>query len=219
MKTKIKNFVLDLLFPKSCFNCQKEGVYLCEDCRSTLEISGFHQNYSTQNLKDLYYPLPYQKSLIKNLIQKFKYEPFVKELAEPLACLIIEHFQLMENPPSFGFNSILIPVPLEKRRLKWRGFNQATAVAEELASSFGLKILTDVLVKTKATLPQMELTDEERKENIKGVFILKNGELIKNKKILLVDDVYTTGSTMEECARILKIAGATEIIGIVVARG
>ena len=74
------------------------------------------------------------------------------------------------------------------------------------------------LVKIKETLPQINLSGKERQENIKGVFSIKNKELIKNKKVLLVDDVYTTGSTMEECARVLKVIGAKEVWGIAAAR-
>jgi len=125
----------------------------------------------------------------------------------------------MDNKPDFsGF--LIIPVPLEKRRMKWRGFNQSREIAEELASSsgLGLRVLNNVLIKTKETLPQVELSDEARKENIKGVFLVKK-DLIKNKKILLVDDVYTTGATMIECARVLRESGAREIIGIAIARG
>ena len=110
---------------------------------------------------------------------------------------------------------------MEKRRIKWRGFNQSREIAEELASSsgLGLRVLSNILIKTKETLPQVELSDETRKENIKGVFLVKEKDLIKNKKILLVDDVYTTGATMAECARVLKESGAREIIGIAIARG
>jgi len=228
----IKCFVFDLLFPKFCLSCQREGNYLCEDCQSTLLVSGVHQKNPTQNLKDLYFAIDYQQPLIKNLIKLFKYQPFVKELAIPLTSLIIEHFQLTENPPPFfGGGFILVPVPLEKKKLKWRGFNQAEELGKELSSFLKIPLISGCLIKIKETPPQVELSDEERKENIKGAFLVKDKELIKNpkgkpsasygagKKILLVDDVYTTGSTMEECARVLKEAGAKEIIGIVVARG
>ncbi|MDO8504188.1 MAG: hypothetical protein Q7S60_05945, partial [bacterium] len=140
----IKNFLLDLFFPKTCFSCQREGDYLCQDCKATLEVSSLHKKFSTLNLSDLYFPVPYQNPLIKNLIQKFKYEPFAKELAKPLSSLIIEHFQLLDNKPDFS-NAVLIPAPLGKKRLKWRGFNQSQKLAEELAGFLGLKILTDVL--------------------------------------------------------------------------
>ncbi len=223
MWKKFLNFLLDLFFPKFCFNCGKEGNYLCQDCQALLEISGFHQKYSTQNLKDLYFAINYQNSLVKNLIQKFKYEPFMKELAKTLSYLMITHFQLLENPPPFfggGSDFILIPVPLEKKRLKWRGFNQAEEMAKELTNFFKIPfILNCALMKIKETCPQVDLKNEERKENTKGAFLVKDNNLIRDKKILLVDDVYTTGSTMEECARVLKESGAKEVIGIVVARG
>ena len=235
----IKDFFIDILFPRICLNCQKEGTYLCEDCQGILEISGFHQPYYSKILKDLYFAAPYQNPLIKNLIQKFKYEPFIKELANPLAYLIITHFQLLEQCPNFS-DFILIPIPLDEKKLKWRGFNQAEKITEELAEFFnpvrdsgnkenlqkenisnGVKIplVNNVLIKRKETLPQVELADEARKENIKGVFLVTKKELIQNKKIILVDDVYTTGATMEECAKVLKEAGAKEIWGIAIARG
>ena len=221
---EIKNFILDLLFPKFCLGCQREGSYLCEDCKATLEISETHQKYKTKYLSDLYHPSSYQKSLIKNLIRSFKYEPFVKELAKPLSSLIIDHFQLIDHPPPFfgggpNFEDyILISVPLEKRKLKRRGFNQAEELGKELAKYFKIPLISDCLIKIKETQPQMDLSEEERRENIKGVFFIKNREKIRERKILLIDDVYTTGSTMTECAQILKGAGAKEVIGIVVAR-
>ncbi len=218
MWVKVKNFILDLLYPQFCFNCGREGNYLCEDCQSTLGLQLTHQKHQTRNLKDLYFALPYQDSLIKNLIQKFKYKPLVKELSKTLASLIITHFQLLDNKPDFS-NFTLIPVPLEKKRLKWRGFNQAEELSRELSVFLKIPLINNVLVKIKTTLPQVEFSEEERKENVKGVFLCKNSNQIKGKKILLVDDIYTTGATMEECAKVLKEAGAREIIGIVVARG
>ena len=218
MRRKAKNFIFDLLFPKFCLSCQKEGNYLCEDCQSILLVSGVHQKNPTQNLKDLYFAIDYQQPLIKNLIKLFKYQPFVKELVIPLTSLIITHFQLIEKSTADFVNFILVPVPLERKKLKWRGFNQAEEIGKELANFFGIPLITNCLIKIKETLPQVELSDEERRENIKGAFLVKDKELIKNKKILLIDDVYTTGATMEECARVLKKAGAKEVIGIVIAR-
>lgn len=222
---KFATFLLELFFPKFCFNCRAEGNYLCQDCRATLEISKFHLKYSSPNLKDLYFAVCYQNLLIKNLIQKFKYQPFVKELAPTLSSLIIEHFQLLDNKPPFFASPptspqseyILIPVPLDKRKLKRRGFNQAEEVSKELSKFLEIPI-SNCLIKIKETTPQVELTEEERKENIKGAFSCQHPELVKGRKILLVDDVFTTGSTMEEAARVLKKAGAKEITGIVVAR-
>jgi ComF family protein len=214
---QIKAFLLDIFFPKICLNCQREGDYLCPDCLSTLEILNFHQKHSTRNLTDLYFALPYQNINTKRLIQKFKYQPFIRELAKTLASLIIAHFQLSDNGENFS-DFTLIPVPLGKKRLRWRGFNQAEEIGKKLSLYFKMPLLRGALIKIKETQPQVELAAEARKENLNGVFSVKNKEAIANKKIILVDDVYTTGSTMEECARILKKARAKEIIGIVVAR-
>ncbi len=212
-----KNLVLDVLFPKFCLSCKKEGEYLCQDCQAMLDISGFHQKYETRNLSDLYYPISYQNKFIQNLIKKFKYEPFIKELALTLSSLIIEHFKLLDQKPDFN-DFILIPLPLAKKRLKWRGYNQAEEIGKYLAQFFQITMITDVLLKIKTTLPQMELAKEKREENIKDAFAIKSPEIIQGKKILLADDVYTTGTTMEECAAILRGAGAKEIVGIVIAR-
>jgi len=132
-KNDIKNFVLSLLFPRFCLNCQKEGSYLCKDCLSTIEISEYRyclckkpqriwqggkcQRCVAQKLNGLYFAAPYQNSLVQNLIHNFKYKPFIKELSKPLASLIINHFQLLDNQPNFS-KFILTPVPLEKKKLK-----------------------------------------------------------------------------------------------------
>lgn len=233
---RIKNFILDILFPPHCISCQREGSYLCEDCQSLIEIlENLHCpvcgkrlstiNYITSGvcrkcgnkteLNGLYAATSYQNKIVRKLIDQFKGTPLVKELAKPLANLIITHFQLL-NQRFAGF--VLIPVPLYKSRLKQRGFNQAEEISKELSKSLKLSTISDVLIKIKKTLPGVGLSQEERKENIKGAFLVKNKDMIKNQKILLVDDIYTTGSTMSECARVLKTAGAKEIWGVVVTR-
>ena len=227
MLKKLVTICLNIFFPKYCFGCQKPGTYLCEDCRACLEISQ-HQYYlnkktnKRKNLDDLYFSISYQNTFVKKLIHYFKYEPFIKELSESLTSLIIEHFCLLEKPPSFLTNKtnfILIPIPLSVKRLKRRGFNQAEEIAKELTKFLNIPLISDCLIKNQETRAQTELNDKERKENVKGVFLVKNKEKIKNKEILLVDDVYTTGSTMEEATLVLKKAGAKKVIGIVIARG
>jgi len=231
---KIKEFILNLLFPKFCLGCKKEGEYLCQDCKAVLEISEYQyclcknskrvieigkcQKCQTKKLNGLYFATDYQSSLIKELIKKFKYEPFAKEIAKDLACLILDHFLLIEKSPQKDFADFLVaPVPLEKSREKWRGFNQAEEIGKELSKYLKIPQISDILIKIKKTLPQVKLSQEQREKNVKEVFWIKNRGFEK-KKILLIDDVYTTGSTMEECARVLKKAGAKEVWGVVVAR-
>lgn len=243
----LKNFLLDLLFPALCINCQKERSYLCPDCFSLIELAP-HQycpfcNFPRivpdgktcltcrkqgKKLTGLFSAVPYTNFLVKKLISQFKYQPYVKDLAKTLTSLIIHHFQLLDKKPEFLQDNfwanpqsdfILVPVPLHKKKLKQRGFNQAQEIAKELSNFSKISLFNDVLLKIKETLPQVELSGKEREENIKGVFVIQNPEKVKDKKILLVDDVFTTGSTMEECARVLKMADAREIWGIVVARG
>jgi ComF family protein len=243
---KIKNFLLELFFPCFCLGCKKEGVYLCEDCRETLEISEFQyclcnknplrlpptqkkngkcNRCSAKSLSGLYFALSYKENnLAKKLIYNFKYQPYVKELAKTLSGLLIEHFIITnKNTDDVWENSVLIPIPLDKNKLKRRGYNQSEELAKELSKILQIPVISDILIKTKITKPQMELSKAEREKNIKNAFLIKNPEQIRQlagsrKKIFLVDDVYTTGSTMEECARVLKEAGAKQIWGIALAR-
>jgi ComF family protein len=235
----IKDFLCNLFFPRFCVNCRKEGENLCQDCFSLVDLA---QNCfcpfcrppkivlqgrtcpvcgKNKALAGLFAAASYKNSITKRLISQFKYEPFVKELAKTLASLIIQHFQLLdEHPPFFkdraGF--ILMPVPLHKKRLKWRGFNQAEEIARHLSDFYKIPLISNVLLKIKETPAQVELSEEQRQENVKGVFSCKNPEAVRNKKILLVDDVFTTGATIKECARVLKDAGAKEVWGVAVAR-
>ena len=235
----LKEFILDLLFPKFCLNCSKEGSYLCQDCFSLIDIlekqycpfcaqpriviDGETCNHCrrSKHLSGLYYAASYNNFIIKKLINQFKYEPYIKELAKPLTSLIIAHLIYLNKLSNFD-DFLLIPVPLYKKKLKQRGFNQTEEIAKELSSAFsGVKIpvFDDVLIKIKQTPAQVELKKEEREKNIKGAFICQKSEIVQGRKILLVDDIFTTGSTMEECSRVLKDAGAKEVWGIVVARG
>lgn len=210
-------YLYDLLFPKFCQNCQKEGEYLCDDCFSLIDFLA-HSPYRSQNIKNLFCAAPYNNFIIQRLIKQIKYEPFVKDLAKTLALIIIHYLKLNEKQISFPKGAMLIPIPLSKKRLKYRGFNQAEEIAKELSSFWKIPLANDILFKVKETFPQVGLSKEEREKNIKGVFVATNSNLIKNKTILILDDVFTTGATLEEAARILKKTGAKEIWAITVAK-
>ena len=233
MISKLKELILEILFPRFCFGCQREGEYLCIDCRATLDFTtrfwclcenpqqikspGKCKNCQSKNLDGLYFPFSYQIPLIKELIHYFKYPPFVKDLAKVFSGLIKDYFFLLEEKPDLS-DFLVLPLPLTKKRLKWRGYNQARELALYFSREFSLEMRDDILIKIKETLPQTELNKKERKENIRGAFLIKNKSVIKNRKILLIDDVYTTGATLEEAAKTLKGAGAQKVFGLVIAR-
>jgi ComF family protein len=233
---KIGNFVIDLLFPRFCINCQTEGEWLCEDCITLLNIKDIancpiclarvedfricSRCKNKTNLSGLFWAISYQNTLAEKLIRQFKYEPFLRELSKSLAYIIISHLSLIEvNKNNFLQDFILVPIPLHKKRLKWRGFNQAEEIVKHIGNYFDIPVLNNVLIRQKETKNQAELDKEEREKNIANAFVIKNPESILGKKILLVDDVYTTGSTMQEATKTLKQAGVKEVWGLVVARG
>jgi len=232
----LKKFLLNLFFPQFCLGCGKEGSLICKDCLSLIEISEYQYcpfcnppkrvfdgrncpTHQRMKLNGLFAATSYQNSLVKKLITSFKYEPFLKTLKGPLAFLIIAHFLLSENKiiQEEPENSLLIPIPLSPFKRRWRGFNQSEEIAQELSTFFKIPLFYG-LIKIKKTQPQVELKREERIKNIQGAFKVREPAKIRRKRIFLVDDVFTTGSTMEEAARVLKIAGAREVWGIVVAR-
>ena len=102
--------------------------------------------------------------------------------------------------------------------MKNRGYNQSEELAKELSKTLKIPLILNNLIKIRATFPQIKLSAKERQENLKNAFSINNPEELKNKKIFLVDDVYTTGSTMEECAKTLKESGAKQVWGIAIAR-
>lgn len=211
-----REFFLDALFPKFCQGCQREGDYLCADCFQLVDFLSDVRR-KTKNLKAVFAAASYNNFIVKGLIRQLKYEPFVKDLAETLASLIIHRMAQTENPALERAGQALIPIPLTKKRLKERGFNQAEEIAKELSRGFRIPLLSGILVKVKETEPQVELPKEKRAQNVKGAFVCKDRATIKNKTIILVDDVFTTGSTMEEAALVLKSSGAKEVFGIVAA--
>ena len=128
---------------------------------------------------------------------------------------MLKNKKIFENIKNYD---TIMPVPISKKRLKTRGYNQSLLIAKEIAQRTNLKLMNDCLIKTKNIIEQSKLNKEDRIQNIQGVYKLKNMKLIENKKILLIDDIYTTGSTVNECSKMLRIGNPIKIGVLVLAK-
>lgn len=149
---------------------------------------------------------------LKRALQRYKYVPDVS-LAPALGRLLLVHCPL--TPASYD---VLVPVPLHIRRLRWRGFNQAQLLARHVARQNRLPLDPFALERTRATDPQVELDDDARRRNVNGAFVVPDAARVRGRRVLLVDDVYTTGATANECSRTLLRAGARHVDVLVLAR-
>jgi ComF family protein len=150
-------------------------------------------------------------SPLASALHQYKYKPDAT-LAPLLADL------LASRCPYRNDYDVLLPVPLHLERLRWRGFNQAALLARRLARQWTLRLDPFVLVRIRATPPQVGLDEAQRRRNITGAFAVRCADRVRRRKVLLVDDVYTTGATVNECARVLKKAGARRVDVLVLAR-
>ena len=155
----------------------------------------------------------YEKTLL-DAIHHFKYNKKI-EIGESLGKMMTQY-----NYDSLDItdHSLLMPVPLHILRLKKRGFNQALILAKHIARKFSLPVDFTTLIRHVDTKPQVNLGKSERRRNIKGAFTVSQEEKIRGEKILLVDDVYTTGSTVRECSRVLIEKGAKKVSVLTLAR-
>lgn len=230
---KIKEKILDMFFPIHCLGCGKFDSWICEECHAMLPIlSEQHcfvcKKIGTKNgeicsnclnklnikpsLDRVFIISTYQDTLLKKAIHKFKYS-FILNIAEPLALLVAQSLQNSNFPAP----DLIIPVPIHKKRLHWRGFNQSYILTKKL--NLKIPILTNVLTKKIHTKPQAKTKSRsERIKNLDKAFFIENPKLIENKKILLIDDIITTGTTLENCAILLKKHGAKEVNALVLAR-
>lgn len=217
----IKKFLLDLFFPIQCLGCDKDGVWLCQDCLRKIKINfedKFKQIGSDQNLNGTWVVTDYNNLLLTKILHSFKYN-FVSDLGLSLAELLIQFLGDKISKGEILKFDLIIAVPLAKKRKLWRGFNQAEILAQKVSQKFKWPLNSKVIIRKYHTHPQVGLKAVERLNNVKGIFSVTEQELIKNKKVLLIDDVITTGATMQECAKVLKQAGANEVWGLVVAKG
>lgn len=216
-----------------CLHCKKENDFgqFCPPCRVNYSLDG------------VWIAALYDELLISQTIKSLKYY-FISGVADDLSKLIIffvdrllyqsrvlrsglaegvdwRNFKLAENLPLaiLNFNdNLVVPVPLAKKRLRWRGFNQAELLAQRVAEKYGLTLDSSNLIRTKHKKPQAKLAEAARLKNVKDCFEWR-GSNLKKRNIILIDDVVTTGATVNECAKVLKDSGAGEVWGLVVAKG
>jgi ComF family protein len=213
----IFNTILNLVFPRFCLGCGQKGEDLCLKCLTNSPEAG-------RECARWIFPLyDYRHPPIRCAIRSLKYKNrrgLARIFAEVLYNRILEELADLAQLENFR-DAILIPIPLSSRRLRERGFNQASLICEALAKmdreeNFILE--KRILIKPKNTEQQARIESRsQRLKNIIGSFGIKNPEKIKNRNIILVDDVITTGATLQEARKVLKESGARKIIAFTLA--
>ena len=219
------NFLSDLLFfvyPKTCDICGKIcKSYICDICKSKIEKSSLYLNkiedYSKDNTKyfdEHAYIFAYDLIVREKIIQyKFKDKAYL--------CKLFSEF-FVKNEKMYGFlkkYDIIIPVPMTSKKIRERGYNQIDLIAKRIARDIpNIKIQKNILIKYKNNKIQSQLNKKQRQQNVQDVYKLNNGEIIKEKNVLIFDDIYTTGATCNECAKLLNEAQPNKIGVITIAK-
>jgi ComF family protein len=233
-------WVVNLVFPPVCPVCKtrldkkEQDLIICTNCRTAIrpvcppvcprcslpvpagDGEGYFCGSCLQERRyfEIHRTGGLYEGALKEAIHRFKYEgvfPLVRffgDLLQPTLGALSQDYPV----------AVMIPVPLHIRRLRERGFNQALLLAKELSSRTGIPYAERALKKVKDTPVQIGLKRKERNKNLKGAFQVKAQELIQGKAVMLVDDVYTTGATVNECSRALLKAGAERVAVLTVAR-
>ena len=231
-----KDIFLDLLYPKRCPFCQRvqpyQGSQVCEPCFKKLKkveapycmkcgktLEGEEEEYckdctAIQKSYERGYPVFFYEEPLKSALYDFKYKN-QREYAVFFAECMDSHYgaEIRRQAPEG-----IVPVPVHPRKRKARGYNQAQLLAEELSKRIGVPVYADYLVRIVDTNPQKELNDKARLGNLKNAFQM-NQNAIKLNKVLLVDDIYTSGATFEACTKVLLGAGTEAVYYTSVAIG
>lgn len=208
--------LLELIYPNVCGFCNKICKdELCKKCKNKIK------EYEINIIKK-----PKNK-YFEELISIFKYEGIIREkiiqykfedkayINNTFTKIILKNEKICGLLKKYD---IIIPVPIHKKRKAQRGYNQTQLIASKISRCLNIKFCNNVLVKNKDIIAQSKLNKKERIQNIKGAFKILNLEEIKGKNILLLDDIYTTGSTANECSKILKKAGAKKLGVLTIAK-
>ena len=232
--------VLDIIFPSSCSFCKSplgdsSIPYFCSSCWTDFallagpvcprcgrlfgspEALSHNPEFECGACRkdpprfDQSLSIGYFEGPLREAIHQFKYRP-CRSLGRPLGDWMARNVRVIQDI------DLIMPVPLHVRRLRHRGFNQALLLADRMSRTHTIQLSYDNLIRSRPTRPQVELTGEERVQNVAGAFSLKRPADVASKRIVLVDDVFTTGATMNECASVLKDSGAARVYAFTLAR-
>lgn len=239
-------------FPKICYGCGKEGLFVCPDCRPKVTKAIdllICPNCQKQSPLGITHPECKRINGLDSLISYYRYSGWAKEIVKDAKFGLNPHWRAMKElaeefadeiatrPPASATlkalragNSLsaireestaVVPIPLHWWRKMKRGFNQAEIIAKPIAESLKLPLKADLIERTTYSLPQTLVGDKSRRTNVKKAFSINSEFSIQNaelKNVLLVDDVWTSGATMKECCRTLKLAGVKKVWGITLLR-
>ena len=222
----ILNLLIDFVFPKFCVVCDKEGAFLCRKCKQKLPLAlqicpmctrpsiyGLTHEYCRKKsgMAGLISVFDYRNEGVKKVIEAIKFG-FNRELVK----ITLSGWKM---PKNWEKGVVLVPVPLHRYRQNWRGFNQAELIAKVIGGKKTAVVMA--LTRIKATAQQANVSDKKsRAENLKGCFQVDREKLgqLAGKKVVLVDDVFTSGATSRECAKELRKAGVRQVWGFCLAR-
>jgi ComF family protein len=225
---RLKRTALDLLFPQWCLGCGREGELICPSCRSTLPkivppicpLCGIPQSSGMlcpsciswqQAIDGIRSPFRFE-AVIRQAIHQLKYSN-LRAITGALAELLSDYLTVQPVP-----GEVLIPVPLHRKRLRERGYNQSQLLAMELGRLVKLPVVADCLTRQRHSPPQARTASvSQRWSNVAAAFICRDHRL-KAKQVIIIDDVTTSGATLDACAAALKTAGASSVWGLTLAR-
>lgn len=211
--TLINDF-LSLIYPRLCEACAnnlfRHELFICNYCQLNLPRSNYHRDQNNELSHVFAGRIPFNKVLsyyvfeksgrIQKLLHAIKYQE-QKELAEFLGKKYAE--DLLKDDVFIDLD-VIIPIPLHKNKLKLRGFNQSEWFAKGLSAGLNIKLDTEIILRNLETSTQTKKRKYERWENVEGIFELRDKEILKNKHVLIIDDVITTGATIEAAWQCLK---------------
>ena len=224
--------VLDLIIPPACLACHQRlssrQTYLCPDCESKIEVAhqvgcpkcgGKTEAGFCTHCRDINYSFEFARSALQyktplpDLIHSFKY----KEMRSIGNFLADRMAKAAKDYPPFEEYTDVVAIPLHPVRKRERGYNQSEIIARRLARKLGKNYL-DCISRARYTKSQTNLERKDRFKNLSNAFIVKKASQVKGKSLILVDDVFTTGSTMNEASRALYSAGAAKVAGFTATR-
>ena len=220
MKINLIEAALNFLYPPKCSICNKlDKNYICNSCYKGLKVQERNELNKVQNkeFNEHFWLFEYKNVIREKIIDyKFNDKSYVYRMFVEL---------ILKNDEALNYiklYDIIVPVPIHKKRLKQRGYNQSELIAKDICKQLRLDCKANIIKKVKNIIAQSTLNKEQRLENVKGAYKLNiNSDdlpYLEGKKILLIDDVYTTGSTLNECAKVLKCINDVSVGALTIAK-